>query len=139
MTALASFTGAVGRALRPSRPSSRAKSVLIVLSHPPYDGDVTWNAIRLAGTLVDQGHRVLLFVMNDATDVVRAGSAPPEAEFDLQAMLRGLMAKGVRIKICTTCVNRCGFSRGEVIGGAVMATMADLATWVTGSDRVVAF
>src|SRR3990172_2627989 len=41
-------------------------SVLIVLSHAPFDGDTTWNALRLAGTLVERRVRVRIFVMNDA-------------------------------------------------------------------------
>lgn len=115
------------------------KSVLIILSHGPFDGDSTWNALRLASTLLDRKSPVRVFVMNDAIDVVRQGAVPEGAEFDLQAMLRALLPRGGRIKICTTCVNRCGIGHGEVIPEAIMATMADLAAWITESDRVVVF
>jgi len=117
----------------------RTPSVLIVLSHAPFDGDTTWNALRLAGTLVERRVRVRIFVMNDATDLVRSGGKPEEAEFDLQGMLCDLVAKGVSVRVCTTCVNRCGIGRGEVIQEASMATMGDLAAWVVESDRVVVF
>jgi len=114
-------------------------SVLIILSDAPFEGDATWNALRLASTLLDQGAGVRIFVMNDAIDLVRAGSSPAGAEFDLQAMLVALLPRGARLKICTTCVNRCGIGQGEIIPQAVMATMGDLAAWVTGSDRAVVF
>lgn len=114
-------------------------AVLIIISGAPFDGDVTWNALRLAGTLLDRKSPVRIFVMNDAMDLVRGGSAPEGAEFDLQAMLRGLLPKGARLKICTTCVNRCGIGQGEIMPEAIMATMADLAAWVVESDRVVVF
>ena len=114
-------------------------SVLIILSDVPFEGDATWNALRLASTLLDQGAGVRIFVMNDAIDLVRAGSSPAGAEFDLQAMLVALLPRGARLKICTTCVNRCGIGQGEIIPQAVMATMGDLAAWVTGSDRAVVF
>lgn len=114
-------------------------SVLIVLSDAPFEGDAAWNALRLASTLLDQGAGVHIFVMNDAIDLVRAGSSPAAAEFDLQAMLVALLPRGARLKICTTCVNRCGIGQGEIIPQAVMATMGDLAAWVTGSDRAVVF
>ncbi len=114
-------------------------SVLIILSGAPFDGDATWNALRLAATLLDQGVEVRLFVMNDAVDLVRQGAMPEGAEFDLQAMLRALLPRGARLKICTTCVNRCGIGQGEVIPEAIMATMGDLASWVVDSDRVVVF
>ena len=116
-----------------------APSVLLVLSHAPFDGDVTWNALRLARTLVDRKVPVRVFVMNDAIDVVREGAMPEGSEFDLQSMLRDLLPRGGRIKICTTCVNRCGIGHGEVIPEATMSTMADLAEWVVDSDRVVVF
>lgn len=115
------------------------RPILIILSHPPFDGDVTWNALRLAGSLLERKCAVRIFVMNDAIDVVRQGSMPAEAEFDLQAMLRGLLSKGARLKICTTCLNRCGIGHGDVIPEAPMATMADLAAWVAGAGQVVTF
>lgn len=115
------------------------KSVLIVLSHAPLDGDVTWNALRLASTLLETQSPVRIFVMNDAIDVVRQGAVPEDAEFDLQAMLRDLLPRGGRVKVCTTCVNRCGIGHGDIIPQAIMATMADLAAWVTESDRVLVF
>lgn len=77
--------------------------------------------------------------MNDAIDLVRQGAMPEDAEFDLPAMLRVLLARGSRIKVCTTCVNRCGMRSGDVMPEVVMATMADLALWVVESDRVVTF
>ena len=121
-----------------ARPTA-ATSVLIILSHAPFDGDTTWNALRLAGTLAERRVPVRIFVMNDAIDLVREGSMPEGAEFNLQTMLRDLLPRGGRIKVCTTCVNRCGIGHGEVIPEAILATMGDLAAWVVESDRVVVF
>jgi uncharacterized protein involved in oxidation of intracellular sulfur len=118
---------------------SRAGSVLIILSRSPFEGDATWNALRLAGALLDQGATVRAFVMNDAIDLVRQGAMPEGAEFDLQAMLRALLARGARIKICTTCVTRCGLRGGDVMPEAVLSSMADLAAWLIESDRAVTF
>ena len=56
-----------------------------------------------------------------------------------QAMLRALLPRGGRVKICTTCINRCGIGQGEVIPEAILATMADLAAWITESERVLVF
>lgn len=120
---------------RPSAPTS----VLLILSHGPFDGDVTWNALRLAATLTERKASVRIFVMNDAIDLVREGAMPEGSEFDLQAMLRELLPHGSRVKVCTTCVNRCGIGHGEVIPEVTLSTMGDLAEWVVDSDRVVAF
>src|SRR5512139_1072931 len=130
LTSLRTLSGRIaGRA-----PAETSPTVLIILSKGPFDGDTTWNALRLASTLLERKSPVRIFVMNDAIDLVRQGAMPEGAEFDLQAMLRALLPKGGRVKICTTCVNRCGIGEGEVIPEAIMATMADLAAWVAESD-----
>jgi len=59
-------------------------SLLLVINHLPYDGDVVWNALRLARTALDDGLDVRLFLMNDGVDLARTESRPPEAEFDLE-------------------------------------------------------
>lgn len=125
------------RAALPAR--GPAQSVLIVLSHSPFDGDTTWNALRLASTMRAQGVAVFVFVMNDAIDLVRQGAMPEGSEFDLQAMLRGLLAQGGRVKVCTTCVTRCGMHSGDVMPEVLMATMGDLSAWVVESDRALTF
>lgn len=119
--------------------TARRASVLIILSHSADDGDTTWNALRLATALTAQGAPVRLFVMNDAIDVVRQQAGRPPAEFDLQAMLRALLARGARVKVCTTCITRCGIGHGEVIPEVSLSSMPELAAWVTGSDRVLVF
>ncbi|MGE0600691.1 MAG: DsrE/DsrF/TusD sulfur relay family protein [Dehalococcoidia bacterium] len=133
----------LSRSARPKLPlrnrREAGRTVLLILSHAPFDGDVTWNALRMARTLVDRHVPVRVFVMNDAIDLVRAGAMPEGAEFDLQAMLRDLLPRGGRVKICTTCINRCGIGQGAVMPEVTMATMADLAEWVVDSDRVLVF
>ncbi len=140
---IANIPGARGmverlRAALPAR-AVTARSALIVLSRSPFDGDTTWNALRLAAMLQSQHVAVRVFVMNDATDLVRQGAVQEGAEFDLQGMLRGLLAHGGRLKVCTTCVTRCGMHSGDVMPEVVMATMGDLATWVVESDRALTF
>lgn len=129
----------VGSLRAPRSRAARRTSVLIVLSHAPQDGDTTWNALRLATTLTAQGAAVRLFVMNDAIDVVRRQTDQPPPEFDLQAMLRALLARGARVKVCTTCITRCGMGHGEVIPEVLLSSMPELAAWVTDSDRALVF
>jgi uncharacterized protein involved in oxidation of intracellular sulfur len=132
------FKSLTTRARGQARPAAPL-SVLIILSHAPFEGDTTWNALRLASTLLERKVPVRIFVMNDAIDVVRKGAMPEGSEFDLQAMLRALLPKGGRVKICTTCINRCGIGQGEVIPEAILGTMGDLAAWIVESGRVVVF
>ena len=115
---------------------------LLILNRPPYDTtDVAWNALRLAGKLLGMGHAIRIFLMNDAVDLAREICRPPEGyDQDLVAILKGLIASGAAVKVCGTCMARCGIHRNEpYYEGAHQATMSDLAEWVADSNRVLTF
>ncbi len=116
-------------------------NTLIVFNRPPYDGtDVTWNGLRLAEQLLKVGIEVRIFLMNDSVDLARDASKAPEGYFDLQKMLKDLIAEGITVKVCGTCKARCGFYKGEpYFEGAHDATMPELADWVKRADRIVTF
>ena len=116
--------------------------ILIILNHEPYDGtDVTWNALRLADKLQEGGSEVRLFLMNDAVDLARDACRPPEGyDHDLPAMLKELIGHGVAVKVCGTCMARCGLHKNQpYFEGAEKSTMQALADWVTESDRTLTF
>ena len=115
-------------------------SLLLVISRAPYDGtDVVWNALRLAGSAAEAGMRVRLFLMNDGVDLARTGATPEGAEFDLQEMLRKLIAGSAEVRLCQTCLTRCGIGKGETIAEARIAGMEDLVAWVQASEKVLSF
>ncbi|MDX9866346.1 MAG: DsrE family protein [Kiritimatiellia bacterium] len=117
-------------------------SILIVFNREPYDStDVTWNGLRLAGKLKEGGQDVRIFLMNDAVDLARDVCRPPEGyDQDLTAMLKGLIGRCVPVKVCGTCMARCGLHRNvPYFDGAEKATMADLAGWVAECDKVLTF
>ena len=116
--------------------------VLVVFNRPPYDGsDVTWNGLRLAGKLLEAGHDVRLFLMNDSVDLARDATTKPESyDQDLVGMTKELIAKGATVKVCGTCMARCGIHRNQpYYEGAQKATMPELAGWIVESDRVISF
>jgi uncharacterized protein involved in oxidation of intracellular sulfur len=117
-------------------------SVLMVLNRQPYDGsDVTWNGLRLVRRLGEDGHEVRVFLMNDAVDLARDACRRPEGyDQDLVAMLKELIAAGVVVRVCGTCMARCGIHRNQpYVDGAHTSTMADLAEWVSTSEKVLTF
>jgi len=116
--------------------------ILIIFNREPYDNtDVTWNGLRLAGKLVEAGEEVRIFLMNDAVDMARDVCRPPEGyDQDLVKMLKELITRGVSVKVCGTCMARCGIHRNQpYFEGATKATMPELAQWVVDSDKVITF
>ncbi|MBN1295781.1 DsrE family protein [bacterium] len=116
--------------------------VLIVFNREPYDNtDVTWNGLRLAKKLVENTQDVRLFLMNDSVDMARDVCRPPEGyDQDLSAMLKDLIRSGVPVKVCGSCMARCGiFKNHPYFEGAEKSTMQALADWVVDSDRILTF
>jgi uncharacterized protein involved in oxidation of intracellular sulfur len=116
--------------------------VLIIFNREPYDNtDVTWNGLRLAGKLSETGQEVRIFLMNDSVDMARDVCKPPEGyDQDLSQMLKDLIAQGVPVKVCGTCMARCGIYKNHpYFEGAEKSTMPELAEWVVDSDKVITF
>src|SRR3989339_864218 len=114
-------------------------TLLLILNRRPYDGtDVTWNALRLAAQALKYSLRVRIFLMNDSVDLARAG-LKKEGDFDLQKMLLDAIAQGVEVKLCKTCITRCGIGEGGTRPEVAVGTMPELVEWIADSERVVTF
>ena len=116
--------------------------ILIIFNHQPYDNtDVTWNGLRLAGKLLEAEQEVKIFLMNDSVDMAREVCKPPEGyDQDLSQMLKDLIAKGVSVKVCGTCMARCGIHKNQpYFKGAQKATMPELAEWVVDCEKILTF
>ncbi len=114
---------------------------LLILNRNPYDGtDVTWNALRLAEQLLVKGTELRIFLMNDSIDLAKEGICPPEGYFNLTEMLAELIDKGTPVKVCGSCMTRCGIYKDKpLINGALQAKMPELAEWVIDCDTVITF
>ena len=116
--------------------------ILFIFNRQPYDNtDVTWNGLRLAGKLLDAKNDIRIFLMNDSVDMARNACKPPEGyDQDLSQMLKDLITKGASVKVCGTCMSRCGIHKNQpYFDGANKATMSELAEWVINSDKALTF
>lgn len=97
--------------------------------------------MRLADKLLEVGSEVRLFLMNDAVDLAREVCRPPEGyDQDLAQMLKALIGRRVPVKVCGTCMTRCGIYRNHpYFEGAETSTMPELAGWVVDCDRILTF
>ncbi|PID88144.1 MAG: sulfur reduction protein DsrE [Bacteroidia bacterium] len=114
---------------------------LIIFNREPYDNtDVTWNGLRLAETLLKNKVEVRIFLMNDAVDMARDACTPPEGYENLSDMLKKLISKQVPVKVCGTCMSRCGIYKNHpYFEGAEKSTMQALSEWIIDSDKVITF
>ena len=115
--------------------------LLIIANDAPYGGEKTWNALRLAGASVtaEVGMQVRVFLMGDSVGTAKKGQVTPEGYYNLEKMLTDLVAKGVEVKTCGTCLKSRGISDVDLVASVQRGTMMILANWVKESDRIVTF
>jgi uncharacterized protein involved in oxidation of intracellular sulfur len=116
--------------------------ILLILNREPYDNtDISWNALRLAKTLHKNKKEVFMFLMNDAVDLARNETVKPDNyDNDLVEMLKELRSDGVSLKVCGTCMTRCGIHKNKpYFADNIQGTMQDLANWVLECDKVISF
>jgi uncharacterized protein involved in oxidation of intracellular sulfur len=116
--------------------------ILFIFNSEPYDDtDMTWNGLRLAAQLLEDECEVRIFLMNDAVDMARDACQPPESyDQDLSKMLKDLISQGVAVKVCGTCLARCGVYKNHPYFEVMeKSTIKALSAWVIDSDKVISF
>ncbi|MEK9156383.1 MAG: DsrE family protein [Patescibacteria group bacterium] len=111
----------------------------IIINELPYKNDKAWNALRLAETLLKQGAGANVFLLEDGVDVGKEDQNKQGKDYDLEDIVRNLLAAGVVFLACTTCLKTCGISHEKLIDGVTAGNMADLAKWVKESEKVLTF
>jgi uncharacterized protein involved in oxidation of intracellular sulfur len=115
---------------------------LIIFNRQPYGGtDAAWNGLRLVDKLLEAGHTVKIFLMNDSVDMARDVCKPPAGyDQDVSRMLKDLIKKDAEVKVCGTCIARCGIHKNKpYFEGAKKAAMPELADWIVECDKVITF
>ncbi len=114
-------------------------STLFILNDAPYGNERAYNGLRLAVALASQdGQSVRLFLMADAVACAKSGQKVPEGYYNVQIMLGKVARKG-EVGLCGTCMDARGLRDEEMIDGARRGTLAQLADWTAGADKVLVF
>ncbi len=115
-------------------------TTLLILNDPPYGTERSYNALRLALALAKvEGTEVRVFLMGDAIGCAKRDQKTPDGYYNLERMLKGLVAKSIPIGACGTCMDARGFGDAELTEGVHRSSMAELAAWTLECDRVLVF
>jgi uncharacterized protein involved in oxidation of intracellular sulfur len=115
-------------------------NILIVINGAAYGQDATYNALRLATSLVTREDvAVQIFLMGDGVTVAMAGQRTPDGYYKLDRMLSGAIRKGGQVRCCGTCMDARGITDAMLIEGATRSTMDALADWTVAADKVLVF
>ena len=112
---------------------------LFIVNDAPYGNERAYNALRLAGALATrEGQPVRLFLMADSVACAKSGQKVPDGYYNVQIML-GKVARNGEVGLCGTCMDARGLRDDELIDGAKRGTLAQLADWTAGADKVLVF
>ena len=115
--------------------------ILILINDAPYGTEKAYNALRLAVQLgkEHENTEVRVFLMADAATCALANQSTPNGYYNIERMLKLIIAKGAKVKICGSCADARGLKSLQLIEGTEITTMAELTNWVVDSDKVVTF
>lgn len=116
-------------------------TVLLIVNDSPYGNEKTYNAIRTAMALQRQDPpcQILMFLMADAVGTAMAGQNTPQGYYNLETMLKAVIAKGGQVKMCGTCLDARGLKDQPQVAGATVGSMPELAEWICQADKVLTF
>ncbi len=113
---------------------------LFILNDPPYGTERSYNALRLAGSMVTkhESAEVDVFLMGDAVACAKAGQATPNGYYNLERMLKPVLRRG-RVLLCGSCMDARGLTEAEIVEGAKRSTLEELTQLSMAADKVIVF
>ena len=114
---------------------------LFIVNDPPYGTERVYNALRLAHALAknDADAAMTVFLMADAVLSAKAGQKTPDGFYNVERMLKRVIAGKGQVLLCGTCLDARGITDAEVMEGARRSTMDELAAATIAADKVLVF
>jgi uncharacterized protein involved in oxidation of intracellular sulfur len=114
---------------------------LFIVNDPPYGTERVYNALRLAHALAkkDPASEMSLFLMADAVLAAKAKQKTPDGFYNVERMLKRVLAAKGRVLLCGTCMDARGLTDTELMEGARRSTMDELANETVQADKVLVF
>ena len=115
--------------------------ILFILNDPPYGTERVYNGLRLAQALLktDPQAGVTVFLMADAVVAGKAGQKTPDGFYNLERMLKRVIAAHGNVLLCGTCMDARGLDEAALMPGARRSTMDELAAATLEADKVLVF
>lgn len=115
--------------------------VLFIVNDPPYGTERVYNALRLAHALLKKEPQaeVAVFLMADSVVAAKAGQKTPEGYYNVERMLKRVLAGNGKVLLCGTCMDARGLDDAGLMAGAQRSTMDELAAATIDADKVMVF
>ncbi len=114
---------------------------LFVINDAPYGTEKAYNALRLSMQIIKDypENEIWIFLMADAATCALSNQNTPNGYYNIERMLKSILSKGGKIKICGSCAEARGIKDLQLIEGAELSIMPELANWTVQADKVLTF
>ena len=89
--------------------------------------------------MLTEGESVNIFLYGDSVTMGKKGQKLPKGFYNLEEMLKNLIARGVEVRTCITCTRARGFVQEDFIEGVKVGKTLDLARWIKEGRQVLMF
>ena len=113
---------------------------LLILNGPAYGSELSWNGLRLAGSLSRrEGTEVKVFLLGDAVTCAVAGQKVPDGYYHLDRMIEAAAHHDAEIGCCGTCLDARAIADSALTSSAHRSTLEQLTDWTEWADKVITF
>lgn len=107
-----------------------AQKILILINYAPYGTEKAYNGLRLAMQIQKDYEDVelVVFLMADAVTCALPGQNTPNGYYNIERMLKSVMVKQSKVKLCGSCAEARGIKELKLTEGAELSTMKVLWT-----------
>jgi uncharacterized protein involved in oxidation of intracellular sulfur len=113
---------------------------LFILNDAPYGSERSYNALRLARSLLKAGGaEIKVFLIGDAAACAKAGQKVPQGFYNIGDMLGMVLRAGAEVGVCGTCIDARGITETDLVQNAHRSTMDELTAWTQWADKVLVF
>ena len=115
--------------------------ILFIINDAPYGTEKTYNALRMAMTIQKENEtaEVRIFLMADAATAALPNQNTPQGYYNIERMIKSVLLKGGKVKICGSCAEARGIKDLQLIEGTELSTMKELVQWTLDSDKTLTF
>ena len=114
--------------------------VLLIVQDSPYGSERPYQALRLAGALleVEEELQVTLYLTADGVYCARRGQQTPQGYYSVERMLKPIVRRGA-VLACRTCLEARGLAPDDLAEGVREARLGELAQLTLEADKVLVY
>jgi uncharacterized protein involved in oxidation of intracellular sulfur len=117
------------------------QKILILINDAPYGTEKAYNALRLAMQIQKDNEKtdLCIFLMADAVTCAVPNQNTPNGYYNIERMLRALVSKNAKVKLCGSCADARGLKEMKLIEGAELSNMKELSQLTVECDKMITF